>query len=93
MLHKLGGTELQHQRGLGSERRNDFLRSMFLSRIGDKGLIFSVGAIKMHESFIRSKEILLVLKSENPNNFATGPEPSLKNIPLWGNKLELKMFW
>ena len=51
---------------------------MFLSRTGDKGLIFSGGAIKMQESFIHPKAMLLVLKSVNDKNFATGPEPGLQ---------------
>lgn len=48
----------------------------------DKGLMFSVEAIKMNESFISSKEIFLVLKSVNDRNHARGSESGFKNIPL-----------
>lgn len=47
----------------------------------DKGLMFSVGPIKMNKSLISSKEILLVLKSVNDRNYR-GPESGFKNIPF-----------
>lgn len=64
------------------EQGEEIFLQTFLSRPDDKGLIFSVESIKIYESFISSKEILFVLKSENDRNYARGPESGFKNILL-----------